>query len=189
MISSLVGIIASSGVGASLGDYESISTTYLSSGSAASVSFTSIPSTYQHLQIRIISRDTTGSPWGNLLATGRFNSDSGSNYAFHRLYGTGASALATATTSTNRFTFLETASTETANAFSASVIDILDYKDTNKYKTVRALSGGDFNDANGEIDLIGGLWMSTSAITQIDLTPASGNWAQYSSFALYGIKG
>lgn len=189
MLNSLIGIIASSGGVTSTNSYESIATTYLSSGSASSVSFTSIPSGYQHLQLRIISRDTTGSPWGNLLAIGRFNSDSGNNYAYHRLYGTGASAVASAVTSTNKFTFLETASTETSNTFSASVIDILDYKDTNKNKTVRALSGGDFNDANGEIDLISGLWMNTNAITQIDLTPISGNWAQYSTFALYGIKG
>jgi hypothetical protein len=41
----------------------------------------------------------------------------------------------------------------------------------------------------GEAFFMSSLWMSTSAITSIKLYPNTGNWAQYSHFALYGIKG
>jgi predicted patatin/cPLA2 family phospholipase len=75
-----------------------------------------------------------------------------------------------------------------ANIFGAGVIDILDYANTNKYKTVRALSGHD-NNGSGYVNFESGLWMSTSAITSIKLFTAGNVYAQYTQFALYGIKG
>jgi hypothetical protein len=74
-----------------------------------------------------------------------------------------------------------------ADAFGAGVVDILDYKDTNKYKTVRNLTGVDMN-GMGELGLISGLWRNTNAITSILFYPPANNIAQYSHFALYGIK-
>lgn len=183
MSPSNLGVIASQISGhlwAPSGAYDSIATTTVGTGGASSITFSSIPSTYTHLQIRGIAQAT--------LATGfiRFNSDSASNYATHYLYGDGASAASgAATNQTISYAFLATAS---ANIFGGAVIDILDYTNTNKYKTMRSLSGGDQN-GTGYIELISGLWQSTSAITSITLIPASGNFAQYSSFALYGIKG
>ena len=75
--------------------------------------------------------------------------------------------------------------------FSAGVLDILDYANVNKYTTTRVLSGFNTNgSANGTaVFLSSGLWMSTSAVTSITLTGRSTNIGQYSSFALYGIKG
>jgi hypothetical protein len=68
-------------------------------------------------------------------------------------------------------------------------MDILDYANTSKNKTIRMLSGNDRN-GSGDIILISGLWASTSAINQIDLRlESAANFAQYSQFALYGIKG
>jgi hypothetical protein len=80
-------------------------------------------------------------------------------------------------------------STGTANAFGVSVVDILDYADTNKFKTFRSLAGQDQNNTSGRIALVSGLYRSTSAITTLDLNLESGLWGQYSSIALYGIKG
>jgi hypothetical protein len=70
------------------------------------------------------------------------------------------------------------------------IFDILDYTNTNKYKTVRMLGGVDFN-GSGEVDFMSGLWLNTSAITRIDFLPSyqSTQFQQYSSFALYGIRG
>jgi len=48
------------------------------SGGSATISFTSIPSTYKHLQIRGIARNTSGSGFNKMNI--RFNSDSGSVY-------------------------------------------------------------------------------------------------------------
>ena len=167
--------------------YESIQTVTLSS-SQANITFSSIPATFKHLQIRGISRSTDG---GGADVTGRlqFNSDTATNYSTHRLYGYGSSAGADAASTTNGISFASVlADGNPASCFSGLVCDILDYKDTNKYKTTRSLSGGDYN-TGGMMYLTSGNWRSTSAVTSILLFPSSGDWKQYSSFALYGIKG
>ena len=158
--------------------FESIATVTVGSGGASSSSFTSIPSTYKHLQIRWISR-SSGSAYN---PTVQFNSDAGSNYAMHYLSGNGSSASAGNIINTNNI--LLGSINNTANIFAAGVIDILDYADTNKFKTLRELQGADYN-GSGTIDLWSGLWRSTAAISTINLNFAS---TQYSSFALYGIK-
>jgi len=80
-------------------------------------------------------------------------------------------------------------STAGSNVFAVTVLDLLDYANTSKNKTVRNLAGYDKNGA-GQIALNSGSWMSTSAVTQIDISPRVGTlFSQYSSFALYGIKG
>ena len=66
------------------------------------------------------------------------------------------------------------------------VCDILDYIDTNKYKTIRSLGGNDNNAAQGAVAFRSNNWRNTSAVTSIVL---SGSFAQYSHLALYGIKG
>lgn len=169
--------------------FESIATSTVGSTSVASVTFSSIPSTYTHLQIRCLMKKAgTGNDSFSLLT---FNSDSGSNYSTHYLLGTGASVLAGANAPSVTSIFAGvtwgTGSSVSSSSFSVAVIDILDYKDTNKYKTVRTLSGIDGNGA-GQVDFTSGLWLSTSAITSITITGNGGNFLQYSNFALYGIK-
>ena len=172
-----------------IGDYESIATVTL--GSAAStISFTSIPSTYTHLQVRGIAR-TAGSDASYQHLTFQFNSDTGSNYYSHGLYGTGSSAFAHAdgSLSANPLSYNLPTSTQTASTFAGGVIDILDYANTSKYKVVRALGGFDSN-GGGALGLYSANWNSTSAITSITLKVYQGsNFAANSTFALYGIKG
>jgi hypothetical protein len=87
-----------------------------------------------------------------------------------------------------------------AYTFGVSVIDILDYGSTTKAKTMRCLYGGDTNGvgASGYIPTVGlgsGGWYKNSssvyeAVSTILLYPEYGTlFTQYSSFALYGIKG
>jgi hypothetical protein len=79
--------------------------------------------------------------------------------------------------------------TDTANAFGVTIIDFLDYSNTNKYKTTRALGGRDLNGSGG-IALTSNLWQNTAAINTIVLNPdPSGSFVEYTQFALYGIKG
>ena len=167
------------------GDFESIATVTVGSGGASTIDFTSIPSTFQHLQIRAMARNTTGTA----DALYQFNGDTGSNYAWHLLVGNGSSAQAYAGTSTTNFRgagYTVYVASSTING--VGVTDILDYKDTNKFKTTRTLLGSDTN-GGGELQFWSGLWRSTSAITSIKITPSTGSFAQYSHFALYGIKG
>jgi hypothetical protein len=71
----------------------------------------------------------------------------------------------------------------------AIVADIFDYTNTSKYTTMRTLAGCDTN-GNGEMGFKSGLWMNTNAVTTITIVNNdSSNFSQYSSFALYGIKG
>lgn len=170
------------------GSYESIATLNAAAGGSASLEFTSIPSTYTHLEIRGISRTSYASISTALVA--QFNSDTGSNYFHHLLYGDGASAASAAVTSSTSFGFGFTAgNTATASSFGGHLITILDYKNTNKIKTVRGLTGAD-NNGNGQIRYVSGAWNSTNAITSIKIFDANGgNLSQYTTFALYGIKG
>jgi hypothetical protein len=171
------------------GDYESIQTVNVGAGGSSSASFTSIPSTYKHLQIRGIARNTSAGTASDYILL-KFNSDTGANYAFHWLYGDGSAAGGTG--SVNRSNLpVGTCwqSSALANSFSAVICDLLDYKDTNKFKTTRSLAGGDTNGGSyQEMNIMSGLWRNTNAITQIDISSSTGNLAQYSTFALYGVK-
>ena len=171
--------------------FESIATTTVGSGGSSSITFSSIPSTYTHLQIRCIARDDrTGAADSDNIGI-RFNSDTGSNYSWHQLYGTGSSVGAGGSANqTYCFAaFFTTVTGSNANVFAAGIIDILDYADTNKYKTTRHLGGFD-NNGNGASAMSSGSWRNTSAVTSITLIPTNAsNFTQNSQFALYGIKG
>jgi len=179
--------------------YESISTVTVGSGGSASISFTSIPATYTHLQVRgIVQSDRSGYVVDEMAYT--FNSDTGSNYGYHILrggYGTSPAADADNVSSSANARVININSGVAANVFSVFTMDILDYANTNKYKTTRTLVGFDVNGTvgtgsyGGTIALNSGLWRSSSAITSItfSVSPQSTLFNQYSQFALYGIKG
>jgi len=184
----ILGIIASSKLGVVPGDFESIATATVGGGGAASVTFSSIPATFTHLQIRGIGRSDRADS-GSYIAI-QLNGDTANNYANHGLFGGGASAGAYAVTTTDHAgEAYITAANDTASAFGASIWDVLDYANVNKYKTVRALTGADVNGTNGQLRFASGVWMSTSATNSITLTDGNGaNFVEYSHFALYGIR-
>jgi hypothetical protein len=194
-MSQILGIIASgiSGSKVVTNSFESISTVTVGSGGTTTISFTSIASTWTHLQLRGIAQSAraTYSLDGMLI---RFNSDSGSNYSFHYLRGNGAAAQAGGGSSTTNATIDSTiSSTAAANVFGGFVIDILDYANTNKYKTIRSFGGFDVNGTvsgvGGYVVLASGNWRNTNAITSISITTDYGSdFQNYSHFALYGIK-
>jgi hypothetical protein len=126
----------------------------------------------------------------------RFNSDTGSNYSWHLLTAyQGASSGVTGGAGTNQASMLvaeQSSAGNDASIFTGFITDVLDYQDTNKYKTTRSLSGYDINGSTSGynyMDFISSNWRSTSVVSQIDLFCSAGNFAQYSHFALYGIKG
>lgn len=185
-------ILAAPFLSAIAGDYESIATVTVGAGGQATISFSSIPQTYKHLQIRGIGRSANAVTADQTKM--QMNGDtSTSNYAFHALIGNGStvssagygSGIVAGITPVIRFT----GANATANVFGVTVFDILDYSLTTKYKTVRVLHGYDLS-GSGEVQLASGVWLSTSAVTSLDISiQTSGNFAQYTSFALYGIKG
>ncbi len=171
-----------------LGAFESIGTITLSS-STTSISFASIPQTYKHLQLRGIARNSGGAA-GAVDSYLYLNSDTtATNYYSHQLYGTGASAGGGAGNNSGNSGLIQQADGGTASVFGAFVLDILDYTNTNKYKTTRCLGGVDSNSTNGFIELASVLWKNTAAVTSILLNAVNASdYMQYSQFALYGIK-
>ena len=167
--------------------YESIQTTTLNS-SQATITFSSIPATYKHLQIRWITRSTAGATT-DYITPMRFNGDTAANYSSHYINADGATVAASGNANQTGFNFYGDfpGASATAGIFGTAVMDILDYANTNKYKTVRTLAGFDAN-GSGQVFFNSASWRSTSAITSFTLVFNGGNFAQYSSFALYGIK-
>jgi hypothetical protein len=187
----ILGIVASSILKATGPSYESISTvTVGAGGSSASASFTSIPATYKHLQVRVFGRGT-GTGNREYIAI-RFNNDTGSNYWWHGLNGNGAGIdsqnSSTADTLAKAGFSTIPVSDAPANYFGSAVIDILDYASTSKYKTTRSIAGQDQSDGNGRLNLVSGVWNNTVAVNRVDVFLGSGSWGPYSSVALYGIK-
>jgi hypothetical protein len=160
------------------GDYDALATVTLSA-SASSISFAGIPSGYKHLQIRYSL--TAAAPADTTI---RFNGDTSAAYSSHLLRGNGAAAQAYSYTSqTSAYVQFNI-----GHNTSVAVIDILDYQNTNKNKTIRSLAGWDNNAINGEIDLWSGAWYNTSAVTSLVLTAVTTTFSTNSIFALYGVK-
>lgn len=175
------------------GSYDAIGTAVVGSGGTSDITFSSIPSTYKHLQIRGIVRSNRATyPIDDLRM--QFNGGGGGSYNSHTIYGTGTSAAAENYTNTAYAVNAFACGTTTANNWGAVVIDILDYANTNKNKTVRWLAGEDTNGTSyggylGTVGLNSSVWLATTAISSIKLYPGFGTvLAEYSTLALYGIK-
>lgn len=171
------------------GAYESISAVTVPSGGVSSITFSSIPQNYSHLQIRVLARSSDSA--GTVNVTTQLNGDASASYSWHRIFGNGASVGANGVASqTSAIIGQISGATAAANIFGVAVIDLLDYSSSNKFKTLRALFGFDDNNggAGGVVQLFSGLWQNTSPNTSITLF-AGGGFAQNSQIALYGIKG
>jgi len=186
----MLGIMASSisGSKAITGNYYSIATATVTSGGAASITFSSIPSTYTHLEIRM----------SNCLANANTvyyvsafpNSDTASNYAYHRLYGNGTGAGSNANSSTTSGLMMYGGASKvlsTTTYPSNSVTQILDYTNTNKYKTSRSLYGQDAN-GSGEAGLASSVWMATTAVSSLLIQGYGNNLGAGTVISLYGVK-
>jgi hypothetical protein len=174
-----------------VGSYDALATVTVPSGGTSSVTFSGIPNTYAHLQLRMLSGTNRAS--ANLdTAKLTFNSDTGSNYTEHSIYGDGSSTGINAfgiTNPTTNIVFARTGGNNTVTLMGATIVDFFDYASVTKNKTIRSLTGTDAN-GSGEIEFISGSWMnSSSSINNITITPVVGTaFNQYSSFSLYGVK-
>jgi hypothetical protein len=180
------------------GSYDALASVTVPSGGVSSVTFAGIPSTYSHLQIRYFAQTNRSLIIDDAFIT--INGDTtGANYYSHQLQGNGSSASAFSSAGNGGggvgifwpYAFSATAS-GSYNYWAGGVIDVLDYANTNKNKTLRSLSGSDTNGAAPSgypafVTLSSAAWFSTSAITSITIK-SNGNFNQYSSFALYGVK-
>lgn len=182
LLNSIVALLESGASGGG-GAYESIATA-TGTGSSGTITFSSIPSTYKHLQIRM---NWTASVSGNGLLL-EINGNSGANYDNHWLRGNGSAASASYSINTP-YNFLPTVINGSDTTYSTgSIVDIHDYSSETKNKTIRSFGGVDKN-GSGEVTLLSGLFRSTSAITSLQIYMSSGTFSSGSVFSLYGIKG
>jgi hypothetical protein len=173
--------------------YVSIATTTVGAGGQSSITFSSIPSGYKHLQVRGIARTTASSNYNPINFI--INGDSSTNYYRHLILADNSGSQPPQSYGYTAQSYLQAGwvagSTAVTNSFGGFILDILDYKNTSKYKTTRSLSGADNNNTSPfYIAMASGTWPSTSAITSLTFTCDSGySFAVNSTIALYGIQG
>jgi hypothetical protein len=166
--------------------FHKIASSTVGSGGAASITFSSIPSTYTDLQILLSARDTDSANNWYLLKL-QFNSDTtDGNYSTRIVYGFGSTAGSG--TGNRQNTGYITSNARTASTFGNLSLYVPNYAgSTNKSFSTDSVTEG--NGTSFEIlGLHAGLWSSTSAITQVVLGADAGNFAQYTTATLYGIK-
>ena len=181
-MSPILGIWASQNYPRVTSSFESIATA-TGTGSSGTITFSSIPSTYTHLQVRFNAIGTTSA-----RIYMRFNGDTASNYNTHCLIGDGSSAFAT-NYAQAQMTIAQDGYGISTTYPNVGVVDVLDYLSTSKNKTIRVLTGMDKNATLGEVGLYSGLWRSTTAVNSITVRLDAGNFTTSSTVALYGIKG
>jgi hypothetical protein len=168
--------------------FESIATSTPSAGTT-SITFSSIPSTYQHLQLRVVARRNAD---GALAASLRFNGDSGNNYMSHTSLNSGTTpSYDTFSSQPQMQGIYVQVGTRAANNYGSAIYDLLDYRNTSKLKTVVYWGGlAIYNSASeGRIEFGGGTWNNTAAITDIEVLFRGDQLAALCRFELYGIKG
>ncbi len=179
-MSPILGILASS-YPAVVTAFDSIATSNPSG--VSTITFSSIPSTYKHLQVRM---SMVGASGGSLIVA-NFNSDTGANYTWHSLQGQGTTASSYNGTGNSYSRWFGRDVGTSSTAPTVLVADILDYTNTNKNTTVRVLSGMDAN-GSGELGISSSLWLNTAAITSITVkTHDAVNFASGTIIALYGV--
>lgn len=157
-----------------------IASVTVGSGGAANIDFTSIPSTYTDLCVKLSARGDAA----NTAVKIQFNALT-TNLSTRYLYGSGSSA-SSFTDASNIYTYANSSS-YTASTFANSEIYIPNYASSNA-KSISVDAVTETNATAADMALFAGLWNATAAITSIKLLPNSGNFVQYSTATLYGIK-
>jgi len=155
--------------------YEAIATQTLGSA-AASVTFSSIPSTYTDL---VLVTGAIGT--GDLQINGRVNSDTGTNYSTTYLAGNGTSAVSARQSSASSFgTDYYFSVTTNGNV---TILQFMNYANTTTNKTILSRS----NAADKGVMATVSLWRNTAAINSITLLASANNFNIGSTFSLYGV--
>ena len=156
--------------------YTPLATVTLASVSAA-VTFSSIPANYRDLICTVVAPGST-----TLQGRIRLNGDTGANYSYVRMSGSGSARTSVAAVSQTLGFLSGIAVATTANALQLS-IEVMDYSATDKHKTI--LSRADQSTSGTEA--FANRWANTAAVTSVRILTSTGSWAIGSTFSLYGI--
>lgn len=157
--------------------YVPIATQTLGSN-AASITFSSIPSTYTDLVLIANGLVTvnTDAPWL------QFNSDTATNYSTTTFYANGTTALG-ANYLTQSKIFSEYVYGWYTSNNNTTIFNINNYANSTTYKTVLVRT----TNTNAATSAAVGLWRNTAAITSIVILAGNSNFTSGSTFSLYGI--
>jgi len=155
-------------------------------GGAASIDFTSIPSTYTDLCLLFSTRSSRSADSDAIFL--RVNNDTGTSHSYRFVRGNG-SAVDSNSNSTASFVYVGqgTAGNNTASTFQNGSVYITNYAEsTNKSMSVDSVGE---NNATATFSVLdAGLWSSSSTITALKLYLEVGpNFVQHSTAYLYGI--
>jgi hypothetical protein len=160
-----------------------IASVVVGAGGAASMAFSSIPSTYTDLCLKSSIRTNRGTFTADLIRVD-FNGSSASQTS--RLIEGSSTTVGNISLSTTQVVSATT-SVSTANTFSNSELYIPNYTSSTN-KSISSDSVTENNAVQGPLYLAVGLWSNTAAITSITLTNVnSATFQQYSTATLYGI--
>jgi hypothetical protein len=193
LLNVITGQLGSAGAPVVPNSYESISTVTVGLLGASSIDFTSIPSTYKHLQIRAVTRRVFAQTFAGSLGA-QFNGDTGNNYYIsHRINGRGDGLVYPAGSSVSSYCLVgyTAGGSMRASLYTPAVTDLLEYSSTNKTKVLRGITGSMAQSTNTDNDVavISSMWNSTAAISSIRLFAVGTDITQFSTVSLYGIKG
>jgi hypothetical protein len=160
------------------------STVTVGVGGAASIDFSSIPSTYTDLVVKVSARTNTNSASNGQFLNLKLN-NSTANFTYRFLFGNGSSA-GSGNGSTGIVAYVNP-SDYTASTFGNAEIYIPNYAG-NTNKSISIDSVNENNATSAETALWASLWSNTAAVNQVTLVPFAGNFVQYSTASLYGIS-
>lgn len=167
-----------------VGSMEAISSITLS-GASNLIEFNDIPLTYQHLEIRSMILGSSANQDIFIRFSNYGAADSGSNYSWHELRGNGSTA--SSGNSANATAMYVSSNAIDTTFPDISIIQIADYQNTGKFKTIRVLRGGDRN-GSGTLGVFSGNWRNIESVSSIFIYVVSGTFNTNSTFSLYGIK-
>lgn len=152
---------------------------------AASVTFSSIPQTYQTLKLVVSARTNYASALDYIWM--RFNTDSGNNYTRRTILGDGTNVASSNATQSGIATS-GTGANATSNTFGSFEQVIPNYS----LAANKAISSDETNENNatlGHLILQAGLWSNTSAVSSVLFVPVNGTaFVSGSTFSLYGVS-
>lgn len=172
------------------GAYDALASVTVPSGGVSSIVFDGIPSGYKHLQVRAMTRVSSSAYYGQVFF--KINNLTGS-YFRQLILNDGVSTPGYYGYTSQNYASLGyfAGGTALTNVFGGVVLDIPDYANVNKYKSYRALGGAN-NNSQASPDtytsMVSGTYPSLNPITKLEFFPESGDFTQYTSFSLYGVK-
>ena len=167
--------------------FTKIATVTVGSGGASTIDFSSIPATYTDLCLKVSLRcDAAGAHASSVAVNFSLNNVT-TNRSFRWLEAYDGTNVWSTNNTTPRLMIMGGAAT-TASTFTNAEVYFPNYAGSNNKSISSDYVSEENSSSYGSLGFVAGLWSSTDAINQITISPNSGNFVQYSTATLYGIK-